>query len=77
MQAAPFANFYGRDHCADGPSLAHKKIWVPHLRDSLIVAKVGIRATREPLSSPDPKKSVPETFTDVYFNWRELTTSRK
>ena len=25
--------------------------WVPHLRDSLIVAKVGIRATREP-SSP-------------------------
>jgi len=38
---------------------------------------VGIRATREPLSSPDPKKSVPEPFTDVYFNWRELTTSRK
>jgi hypothetical protein len=23
--------------------------WVPHLRDSFIVAKVGIRATREPL----------------------------
>jgi hypothetical protein len=22
-------------------------IWVPHLRDSLIVAKVGIRVTRE------------------------------
>ena len=30
---------------------------VPHLRDGLIVAKVGIRATREPLS-PAATKSL-------------------
>jgi hypothetical protein len=27
-----------------------QQIWVPHLRDSLIVAKVGHRAERDPLS---------------------------
>ena len=26
---------------AGGPDPTHSKIWVPHLRDSLIVAKVG------------------------------------
>jgi hypothetical protein len=29
-----------------------QQIWVPHLRDGLIVAKVGIRATREPSFPP-------------------------
>ncbi len=33
-------------------------IRVPHLRDSSIVAKVGIRAKHEPLSSPSPKSSL-------------------
>jgi hypothetical protein len=30
--------------------------WVPHLRDGLIVAKVGIRAPREPHSSTPPNR---------------------
>ena len=34
-----------------------QKIRVPHLRDGLIVAKVGIRATREPLSFPSQEIS--------------------
>jgi hypothetical protein len=29
---------------AGGPGLTHKQIRVPHLRDGLIVAKMGIRA---------------------------------
>jgi hypothetical protein len=33
-------------------------IRVPHLRDGFIVAKVGIRATREPLSSPSHEISI-------------------
>jgi len=37
---------------AGGPGLNPNTTRVPHLRDSLIVAKVGLRAgTREPLSS--------------------------
>jgi hypothetical protein len=38
-----------------GPGLTQWQIWVPHLRDSLIVDKVGIRATREPPSFPNDK----------------------
>jgi hypothetical protein len=34
---------------AGGPRLASHKPWVPPLRDGLIVAKVDIRAKREPL----------------------------
>jgi hypothetical protein len=32
---------------AGGPGLNHDKTWVPHLRDSLIVAKVGMQAPAE------------------------------
>ena len=56
------------------PDCPNPKIRVPHLRDSFIVAKVGfpsvcwwggkvgIRAKREPLSSPNPKRPGAPSF---------------
>ena len=41
---------YGVPLQAGGLGLTPNKIWVPHLRDGLIVAKVGIRAAREPIT---------------------------
>jgi hypothetical protein len=42
---------------AGGPGLTHNKIWVPHLRDGVIVAKVGIRAKARSAFLPWPLKS--------------------
>ncbi len=45
-----------------GPGLRFATTRVPHLRDSLIVAKEGYRATREPLH-PKYGRRLPQAMT--------------
>jgi hypothetical protein len=56
-----------REHRALGDTSQRR--WVPHLRDGLIVAKVGIRATREPHSfHAQPQLPLTEAISDTGRN---------
>src|SRR5206468_1243502 len=58
ISGATFKRTTHRSKSAGGPGLTPQQIWVPHLRDGLIVDKVGIRAkarTVSPHSSTIPQ----------------------